>query len=86
MVLGMWAIVPWLLVHNAGNFLTFMTAYGSFICQTCAIMMADYFLVHRCRFDVPALYDPHGRYRYWVSLSCLIQTTVELSVSFKGNG
>ena len=64
MLLGMWAIVPWLLVKNASTFIQFMSAYGCFICQTCSIMIADYFLVHRCRLDVPALYNPHGRYRY----------------------
>ena len=66
-VMGMWAIVPWILVNSASKFITFMSAYGCFICQTCSIMISDYFLVRRCRLDVPALYDPHGRYRFWVS-------------------
>lgn len=29
-----------------------------------AILAADYFLIKRRRIDVPAMYDPHGRYRY----------------------
>jgi hypothetical protein len=25
----------------------------------------QYWLIRGCKIDVPALYDPHGRYRYW---------------------
>ena len=66
MLLGMWALVPWILVSSAGQFLAFMNGYGTFIGQTIGIMIGDYFLVHRRRLDVRALYDPRGRYRYWV--------------------
>ena len=37
------------------------------------IMISDYYLVHKCRVDVPAMYNPNGRYRYTsgvVSLFC----------------
>lgn len=60
MTLGMRAVVPWILVNNASRFLTFMSAYGCFICQTCSIMIADYVLIRRGRLDLPALYNPHG--------------------------
>lgn len=30
----------------------------------CTDIPSQYWLVHRGRVDVPAMYDPHGRYRY----------------------
>ena len=69
MLLGMWAVVPWLLVNNASQFLNFLSGFGIFIGQTCGIMIADYFIVHRRRLDVRALYDPRGRYRYFYGVN-----------------
>ena len=46
------------------GFLTFMSGYTVFLGPFAGIMIADYYIVHRCRVDVPAMYDPHGRYRY----------------------
>lgn len=31
-------------------------------------MLSDYWIVKKRRYDVPALYDPEGIYKYWVSL------------------
>ena len=28
------------------------------------IALYQYWLVHKCKVDVPAMYDPYGRYRY----------------------
>jgi len=41
-----------------------MNGYTVFLGPFAGIMVADYWLVHRGRIDVPAMYDPHGRYRY----------------------
>ncbi|CAJ0545033.1 Ff.00g085140.m01.CDS01 [Fusarium sp. VM40] len=64
LIVGLWALVPWYLVSTAGHFLTFMNAYGCFVCAILSIMIADYWLVRRRKLDVPALYNPHGRYRF----------------------
>jgi len=47
------------------------------------IMVADYWLVHRGRVDVAAMYDPHGRYRYtygfnWRAVLALLLTVPPL--------
>ena len=34
-------------------------------------MIGDYWIVHRGRVDVRAMYDPHGRYSYWHGIVCL---------------
>lgn len=52
-----------------------MNGYTVFLGPFAGIMVADYWLVHRGRIDVPAMYDPHGRYRYtygvvsWICIS-----------------
>ena len=56
------------------GFLTFMSGYTVFLGPFAGIMIADYYIVHRCRVDVPAMYDPHGRYRYKSGVVCLFLT------------
>lgn len=68
LVIGSWALVPWYLASTAESFLTFMNAYGCIVCAMSSILIADYWLVKRRKLDVPALYSPHGRYRFLVSL------------------
>jgi len=41
-----------------------MSGYTVFLGPFAGIMIADFYIVHRCKVDVPAMYDPHGRYRY----------------------
>lgn len=69
MLVGSWCMVPWLMVNTAQKFLTFMNGYGCFICAMVSVAIADYTLVRRRKLDVPALYNPHGRYRYKVCSS-----------------
>ena len=41
-----------------------MNGYTVFLGPFAGIMISDYYIVHKCRVDVPAMYDPNGRYRY----------------------
>jgi NCS1 family nucleobase:cation symporter-1 len=50
--------------HSVAGFLSFMNGYTVFLGPFAGIMIADYWLVHRGRVDVPAMYNPYGRYRY----------------------
>ncbi|CAG8334741.1 unnamed protein product [Penicillium nalgiovense] len=60
-----WCLVPWKILESASNFLTFMSAYAIFLGPIAAIMMFDYWVVNRRRYDCLALYQPHNpRYRY----------------------
>ncbi|EIN05897.1 cytosine-purine permease [Punctularia strigosozonata HHB-11173 SS5] len=63
-ILGGWAMAPWEILANATGFLNFMNGYTVFLGPFAGIMVTDYWLVHRCKVDVPAMYLPHGRYRY----------------------
>ncbi|KAF2125506.1 uracil permease [Dothidotthia symphoricarpi CBS 119687] len=59
-----WALVPWKILKSAGNFLNFMAAYAVFLGPIAAIMVFDFWLVHKRKYDTLALYQPHGIYRY----------------------
>ncbi|KIY46588.1 hypothetical protein FISHEDRAFT_75507 [Fistulina hepatica ATCC 64428] len=73
-IIGGWAICPWEILASAPGFLTFMGGYTVFLGPFAAIMARAlspslaceyYYLIHNCKVDVPAMYDPHGRYKYW---------------------
>lgn len=59
-----WALVPWKILASAGSFLNFMSAYAIFLGPIAAIMLFDFWVVHKRRYDTRALYDPKGIYRY----------------------
>lgn len=59
-----WALVPWKILASASSFLNFMSAYAIFLGPIAAIMLFDFWVVHKRRYDTLALYDPKGIYRY----------------------
>jgi nucleobase:cation symporter-1, NCS1 family len=63
-IIGGWVIVPWKILDSATTFLAFMGGYAVFLAPIAGIIASDYWLVKKKNVDVPALYDPHGRYRY----------------------
>ncbi|OTA88073.1 hypothetical protein M434DRAFT_399143 [Hypoxylon sp. CO27-5] len=75
---GGWALCPWIIISSAAAFLNFMSAYAIFMAPIAGILVCDYWIVKRRRYDVPALYDPEGIYRYkWgVNWRALITTLV----------
>jgi NCS1 family nucleobase:cation symporter-1 len=59
------AMMPWkLLADPSGYIFTWLVGYGALLGPLGGIMIADYFVLRRMVLDVPALYDPIGRYRY----------------------
>ncbi|GJJ10464.1 hypothetical protein Clacol_004690 [Clathrus columnatus] len=78
-VIGGWLCVPWLVLADATSFLTFMSGYTVFIAPIIGIMASDYWILHRCKVDVPSMYQPHGRYWYtyginWRALVAMLLT------------
>jgi NCS1 family nucleobase:cation symporter-1 len=59
-----WALVPWKILKSAGSFLNFMAAYAVFLGPIAAIMVFDFWVIHKRKYDTLALYQPHGIYRY----------------------
>jgi len=59
------AMMPWKLVADpSGYIFTWLVGYSALLGPVGGIMIADYFVVRRRELNVPALYDPNGRYRY----------------------
>ncbi|KAJ5734937.1 uncharacterized protein N7483_000062 [Penicillium malachiteum] len=60
-----WALVPWKILESADNFLNFMSAYAIFLGPIASIMLFDYWIINRQRYDSLALYQPwNPTYRY----------------------
>jgi len=59
-----WALVPWKILASAGTFLNFMSAYAIFLGPIAAIMLFDFWVIHKRRYDTLELYNPDGIYRY----------------------
>jgi len=78
--LGCWAMCPWKVLASAGSFLSFMGGYVIFMAPICATLIADYWFIKRQRVDIPALYDPHSRYRYWKGWNWRAYATLICSV------
>lgn len=49
---------------SASAFMSFMSAYAIFMAPIAGILTSDYWLIKRRKYNVPALYDPHGIYRF----------------------
>jgi nucleobase:cation symporter-1, NCS1 family len=54
----------WRFTRSAQGFLSFVNGYTVFLGPFAGIMISDYYIVHKCRVDVPAMYNPNGRYKY----------------------
>ncbi|KUJ09570.1 uridine permease-like protein Fui1 [Mollisia scopiformis] len=79
-IIGGWVIVPWKILSSAETFLSFMGGYAVFLAPIAGILCADYWLVHKQHIDVPALYDPHGRYSYFHGWNWRALITMLISV------
>ncbi|KAK9448189.1 permease for cytosine/purines, uracil, thiamine, allantoin-domain-containing protein [Limtongia smithiae] len=63
-VLGAWALTPWNILTSATSFLNFMGGYSIWLGPICGILVADYFFVHKRKYDTYELYNFDGMYKY----------------------
>ncbi|KAJ5093178.1 NCS1 allantoate transporter [Penicillium angulare] len=86
--LGGWAFCPWIFLESAETFLNFMSAYAIFMAPMTGVLLADFYLVHRCRYDVPALYNPRGiyHYKYGTNWRALVVTIITVTPLLPGIG
>lgn len=76
-IFGGWVIVPWKILASAQTFLNAMSSYAIILAPIAGLLFSDYWLIKRQRLDVPALYNPRGRYHYpfgvnWRALGALV--------------
>lgn len=87
-IVGCWVIVPWKILNSAQTFLAFMGGYAVFLAPIAGILASDYWLVKKQHIDVPALYNPNGRYRYWngINWRALLALLIATSPNLPGLG
>jgi NCS1 family nucleobase:cation symporter-1 len=57
--------MPWKLLSDANAYIFgWLVGYSSLLGPIAGIMIADYFVLRKCRLDVAELYSTEGRYRY----------------------
>ncbi|KAK9243559.1 permease for cytosine/purines, uracil, thiamine, allantoin-domain-containing protein [Lipomyces tetrasporus] len=61
---GSWALTPWNILTSAPAFLNFMAGYSVWLGPLCGVLIGDYYIVHKRKYDVYELYDFNGIYRY----------------------
>lgn len=80
-LVGGWVMVPWKISGSAPQLVTFVSALAIFLAPISAVLITDYFVVKRRAIDVPALYDPHGRYEYWKGTNWRAVTALLVAVA-----
>ncbi|TVY18575.1 putative permease [Lachnellula arida] len=87
-IVGGWVIVPWKILNSATTFLAFMSGYAVFLAPISGILASDFWLVKRQNIDVPALYNPHGRYHFWngINWRALLALLIAVSPNLPGLG
>lgn len=87
-IIGGWVIVPWKIISSAETFLAFMGGYAVFLAPIAGILAADYWIVRKQHIDVPALYDPEGRYKYWngINWRALLALIIAVAPNLPGLG
>ncbi|KAM3083987.1 hypothetical protein ACMFMG_001908 [Clarireedia jacksonii] len=85
-IVGGWVIVPWKIISSAETFLAFMGGYAVFLAPIAGILASDYWLVKKQHIDVPALYDPQGRYSYWngINWRALLSLVIAVAPNLPG--
>jgi len=80
------AIVPWKILASAGSFLNFMSAYSVFLGPIASILVLDFWIVKKRKYDVVALFDAHGIYWYWhgINLRAVLAFVVGIAPNMPG--
>ncbi|KAK5137135.1 hypothetical protein LTR08_000640 [Meristemomyces frigidus] len=55
----------WINIYRGCIIAAVIGCYSVFLAPMAGIIASDYWIIKRRQIDVPALYDPYGRYRYW---------------------
>ncbi|KAK9460075.1 permease for cytosine/purines, uracil, thiamine, allantoin-domain-containing protein [Lipomyces oligophaga] len=62
--IGSWALTPWNILTSAPAFLNFMSGYSVWLGPLVGVLLSDFYLVHRQKYDIWEMYDFNGIYRY----------------------
>ncbi|KAH8899852.1 hypothetical protein GQ53DRAFT_203189 [Thozetella sp. PMI_491] len=60
---------PWRFLTQAQTFITVLSSFGVFMSPAAAILVADFWVVRRTKWNIPDLYTPGGIYWFWNGLN-----------------
>lgn len=60
---------PWRFLTQAETFITVLSSFGVFMSPAAAILVVDFWLIRRCNWNIPDLYQPGGVYWFWHGLN-----------------
>jgi NCS1 family nucleobase:cation symporter-1 len=63
--IGVWGFVPWKVMNSASNFLAFMASYSIVLAPIAILMVVDFYVVKKKKYNIYEMYRPKGIYRYW---------------------
>ncbi|KAF2732241.1 hypothetical protein EJ04DRAFT_536137 [Polyplosphaeria fusca] len=53
---------PWRFLTQAETFITVLSSFGVFMAPAAAVLVVDFWIVRRQKWNIPQLYEPHGIY------------------------
>jgi NCS1 family nucleobase:cation symporter-1 len=75
-------ILPWKLMQDAGQYLfTWLLGYGALLGAVGGVMIADYFLIRRCRLELDDLYRRNGAYEYWRGVNPIALVALAIGIA-----
>ncbi len=81
-------IMPWKLIESShGYIFNWLVAYSALLGAVGGILICDYWVLRKARLDLPALFDPNGRYRYsngfnWIAIIALVLAILPCAPGF----
>ncbi|KAK8056219.1 hypothetical protein PG993_001446 [Apiospora rasikravindrae] len=60
---------PWRFLTQATTFITVLSSFGVFMSPAAAVLVVDFWLVRRTKWNIPDLYSPEGIYWFWNGLN-----------------
>jgi cytosine/uracil/thiamine/allantoin permease len=64
------------------SYLSYATLLGNVFSPIAGVLVFDYVILKRTRLDVPALFAPNGRYRYWAGFNLVAVAWTALGFLF----
>jgi NCS1 family nucleobase:cation symporter-1 len=76
------AIFPWKLLEDThGYIFVWLTGYSAFLGPICGVIIGDYWLIHRTKLSLHALYERGGIYSYFKGWNVKAVVAVALGIA-----
>lgn len=73
---------PWRFLTQADTFIAVLSSFGVFMAPAASILVVDFWLVRRTKWNIPDLYTPHGIYWFWKGVNWRAYTAYTLGMAW----